>query len=421
MDPLALEKNYCAPNYAPLPVVLTRGKGVWLWDAGGNKYLDMMSAYSAVSHGHGHPRILAALTRQAEKLAVASRAFHSDQLGPFLERLCDITGLDAACPMNTGAEAVETAIKAARRWGYKVKQIPANRAQIIVAAGNFHGRTTTIVGFSDEEAYRDGFGPFTPGFVRVPFGDAAAVEHSITADTCAVLVEPIQGEAGIRVPPAGWLRQLRAICDRHEVLLILDEIQSGLGRTGQWFAWQHEGIQPDAACLGKALGGGVLPVSAFVARREIIELLTPGSHGSTFGGNPLAAAVALEALRVIEEEHLVERSAELGEFLLSGLRDCASPLIRDVRGKGLWIGVEFDPLHVWAKEVCVRLARRGILTKETHDTTVRFAPPLVIARAELEWSLEQFKLVVGELERDLALTSPPGDRRPKIAAMETHS
>jgi ornithine--oxo-acid transaminase len=402
MDPLKLEKTYCAPNYAPLPVLLTRGKGVWLWDASGNKYLDMMSAYSAVSHGHGHPRILAALTRQAEKLAVASRAFHTDQLGPFLEKLCQLTGLDAACPMNTGAEAVETAIKAARRWGYRVKKVAEGRAQIIVAGGNFHGRTTTIVGFSDEEGYRDGFGPFTPGFVRVPFGDAAAVEKAITPDTCAVLVEPIQGEAGIIVPPAGWLRQLREICDRNKVLLILDEIQSGLARTGKWFAWQHEGIQPDGVCLGKALGGGMLPVSAFVARKGVIELLTAGSHGSTFGGNALAAAVALEALRVIEDEKLVERSAELGEFLINELRAVKTPLISAVRGKGLWIGVEFDPKLVRAREICERLAKRGLLTKETHETTVRLAPPLVISKSEIEWALEQFRLVVKEVEGELA-------------------
>jgi ornithine--oxo-acid transaminase len=402
MDPLKLEKAYCAPNYAPLPVLLTRGKGVWLWDASGNKYLDMMSAYSAVSHGHGHPRILAALTRQAEKLAVASRAFHTDQLGPFLEKLCQLTGLDAACPMNTGAEAVETAIKAARRWGYRVKKVAEGRAQIIVAGGNFHGRTTTIVGFSDEEGYRDGFGPFTPGFVRVPFGDAAAVEKAITPDTCAVLVEPIQGEAGIIVPPAGWLRQLREICDRNKVLLILDEIQSGLARTGKWFAWQHEGIQPDGVCLGKALGGGMLPVSAFVARKGVIELLTAGSHGSTFGGNALAAAVALEALRVIEDEKLVERSAELGEFLINELRAVKTPLISAVRGKGLWIGVEFDPKLVRAREICERLAKRGLLTKATHETTVRLAPPLVISKSEIEWALEQFRLVVKEVEGELA-------------------
>ncbi len=420
MDPIELEQTYCAPNYAPLPVVLTRGKGVWLWDDAGNKYLDMMSAYSAVSHGHGHPRILAALSRQAEKLAVASRAFHTDQLGPFLEKLCRLTGLDAACPMNTGAEAVETAIKASRRWGYRVKKIATDRAQIIVAGGNFHGRTSTIVGFSDEESYRDGFGPFAPGFVRVSFGDAAAVEMAITSDTCAVLVEPIQGEAGILVPPAGWLRQLREICDRHNVLLILDEIQSGLGRTGQWFAWQHEGIQPDGVCLGKALGGGMLPVSAFVARKSVIELLTPGSHGSTFGGNALAAAVALEALQVIEDEHLVERSAAHGEFLIGALRAIRSSLISDVRGRGLWIGVEFDPKLVRAREVCERLARRGILTKETHDTTVRLAPPLVIARAELEWALEQFALVVREIERDVGVATQVVPSHEQAAAMRAH-
>jgi ornithine--oxo-acid transaminase len=399
MDARELEKAYCAPNYDPLPVVLNRGEGVWLWDVEGRKYLDMMSAYSAVSHGHSHPRIVNALERQARQLAVTSRAYHSDRLGPFLQKLCQVTGLDGACPMNTGAEAVETAIKCARRWGYRIKGIPADRAEIIVADGNFHGRTTTIVSFSSEEAYRDGFGPFTPGFVRVPFGDAAAVEKAITPNTCAVLIEPIQGEAGIRVPPAGWLRELREICDRHDVLLILDEIQSGLGRTGRWFAWQHENIQPDGACLGKALGGGVLPVSAFVARREVISLLGPGSHGSTFGGNALAAAVALEALQVIEDEGLVERSARLGDYLLQELRRIRSPLITDVRGKGLWIGVEFDPAYVSARQVCEQLARCGILTKETHDTVVRFAPPLIIERSELEWAIGQFTGVVRQLER----------------------
>jgi ornithine--oxo-acid transaminase len=400
MDLLELEKHYCAPNYAPLPVMLSRGKGVWLWDVNGKKYLDMMSAYSAVSHGHSHPRILAALTQQAERLAVASRAFHADTLGPFLEKLCQLTGLDMACPMNTGAEAVETAIKVVRRWGNRIKKIPADRAEIIVAGGNFHGRTTTIVGFSDDESYRDGFGPFAAGFVRVPFGDAAALEKAITPNTCAVLIEPIQGEAGIVAPPAGFLRQLREMCDRHNVLLILDEIQSGIGRTGKWFAWQHEGIQPDGVCLGKALGGGMMPVSAFVGRRTLIELLTPGSHGSTFGGNALAAAVGLEALRVIEDEKLVERSAELGEFLIEQLRSIRSPLIKEVRGKGLWIGVEFDPHRVAAREVCVRLAKRGILTKETHETTVRLAPPLIITKAELQWALDELKQVIAEFEAE---------------------
>ena len=400
MNAIDFERRYCAPNYHPLPVVIARGQGVWLWDTSGRRYLDMMAAYSAVNHGHAHPRLVAALTRQAGQLSVVSRAFHTDRLGPFLHKLCSVTGLDEACPMNTGAEAVETAIKAARRWGYKVKGIAPNRAEIIVASGNFHGRTTTIISFSDEPAYRDGFGPFTPGFVIVPFGDARAVEAAISPNTCAVLVEPIQGEAGIRVPPDGWLRQLREICTRHHVLLLLDEIQSGLGRTGRWFAWQHEGIEPDGACLGKALGGGLLPVSAFVARREVIDLLTPGSHGSTFGGNPLAAAVGLEALRVIEDEGLVERSADLGRFLMQELQSLDSPLIREIRGRGLWVGVELDPARVTGRQVCEQLMLRGVLTKETHESVVRLVPPLVITRDELRWAVEQLRDVVHTLESE---------------------
>ncbi len=398
MKAIEFERRYCAPNYHPLPVVLVRGSGAWLWDDTGRRYLDMMAAYSAVNHGHAHPRLVAALTRQAAQLSVVSRAFHTDKLGPFLEKLCSVTGLDAACPMNTGAEAVETAIKAARRWGYKVKGIERDRAQIIVASGNFHGRTTTIISFSDEPAYREGFGPFTPGFVIVPFGDARAVEAAITPNTCAVLVEPIQGEAGIRVPPEGWLRQLREICTRHRVLLLLDEIQSGLGRTGRWFAWQHEGIQPDGACVGKALGGGLVPVSAFVARREVIDVLTPGSHGSTFGGNALAAAVGLEALQVLEDEGLIERSAELGRFLMQELQILRSPLIRDIRGKGLWVGVEFDPERVTGRQVCELLMERDVLTKETHESVIRLAPPLVITREEIQWAVEQLRDVLRTLE-----------------------
>ena len=328
MKAIDLENRYSAHNYEPLPVVLARGKGAHLWDTSGRRYLDMMSAYSAASHGHGHPRILAALTAQAERLAVPSRAYYNDRLGPFLKELCELTGLDAALPMNTGAEAVETAIKAARRWGYRVKGIARDRAEIIVAAGNFHGRTTTIISFSTEPDYRDGFGPFTPGFRAVPFGDLAAVERAITPDTAAVLVEPIQGEAGIIVPPAGYLAGLRRICDAHRVLLILDEVQSGLGRTGAWFAFEHEGIRPDGVILGKALGGGVLPVSAFVATRELMDVFTPGSHGSTFGGNPLAAAVGLEALHVIREEGLVERSRDLGAHMLARLRAIDSPALK---------------------------------------------------------------------------------------------
>jgi ornithine--oxo-acid transaminase len=399
MNSVELETRYCARNYDPLPVVLARGEGAYLWDVGGRRYVDMMSAYSAASLGHGHPRILAVLTAQARRLAVPSRAYYNDRLGPFLEKLCACTGLDAALPMNTGAEAAETAIKAVRRWGYRIKGVPRDRAEIIVAHGNFHGRTTTIIGFSSEAEYREGFGPFTPGFRAVPFGDVATVERAMTPNTVAVLVEPIQGEAGIIVPPAGWLAGLRRLCDAHRVLLVLDEVQSGLGRTGAWFAFQHEDIKPDGLLLGKALGGGVLPVSAFVAKREVMAVFTPGSHGSTFGGNALAAAVAREALRVIDEERLVERSRVLGAHMLERLRAIRSPALKDVRGRGLWAGAEIDPTFAGARAACERLAAKGVLSKETHDTVVRFAPPLVIARADLDWALDRFEEVVHELER----------------------
>jgi ornithine aminotransferase len=394
MDATELEARYGARNYHPIPVILTRGEGVWLFDRHGKRHLDMMSAYSAVSAGHAHPRLVARLTEQAGRLAVPSRAYHSDRLGPLLQRLAELTGLDKVLPMNTGAEAVETAIKAARRWGYRVKHIPADRAEIIVAAGNFHGRTTTIVGFSTEPDYRDGFGPFTPGFVTVEFGDSAAVEAAITPDTAAVLIEPIQGEAGIVLPPAGYLRRLREICDRHHVLLVLDEVQSGLGRTGCWFAYEHEGIRPDLLILGKALGGGLLPVSALVGRAEIMDLFTPGSHGSTFGGNPLAAAVALEALQLIEDEQLVARSAVLGRYLRDRLSAIRSPLVAAVRGIGLWVGLELAPEFCSARTLCEALAERGVLSKETHDTVVRFAPPLTITRAELDWGLSIVEQVI---------------------------
>jgi ornithine--oxo-acid transaminase len=398
MGPIELEALYSAANYHPLPVVLASGQGAYLWDVEGRRYIDMMSAYSAVSHGHGHPRILAALTDQAHRLAVASRAFHSDRLGPFLEKLCAVTGLAKALPMNTGAEAVETAIKAARRWGYKVKGIAPDRAEIIVAEGNFHGRTTTIVGFSSEPDYRDGFGPFTPGFVTVPFGDLAAVERAITPDTAAVLVEPIQGEAGIILPPAGYLAGLRRVCDARNVLLIFDEVQSGLGRTGKWFAFQHEDAVPDGLILGKALGGGVLPVSALVGTRALMDVFTPGSHGSTFGGNALAAAVGLEALRVMEDEGLVERSHVLGEHMMARLAAIRSPVLRAVRGRGLWVGAEIDPRFASAREACEHLLAKRVLSKETHDTVVRLAPPLVIAREDLDWALDRFEEVLAELE-----------------------
>jgi ornithine--oxo-acid transaminase len=397
MNPIELEARHSARNYDPLPVVLARGEGAYLWDTAGRCYVDMMSAYSAASHGHAHPRILAALATQAGRLAVSSRAFYNDRLGPFLAELCEVTGLDAALPMNTGAEAVETAIKAARRWGYRIKGVRRDRAEIIVAEGNFHGRTTTIVGFSSEPEYRDGFGPFTPGFRTVPFGDLSAMERAITPDTVAVLVEPIQGEAGIVVPPEGWLAGVRRLCDAHGILLILDEVQSGLGRTGAWFAFEHEKIRPDGLILGKALGGGVLPVSAFVAKREVMDVFTPGSHGSTFGGNALAAVVGLEALRVIREEGLVERSRVLGQHMLSRLQAMRSPAVRAVRGRGLWAGMEIDPAVATAREACERLLRKGVLSKETHGTVVRLAPPLVIARHDLDWALDRLEEVIDEL------------------------
>jgi ornithine--oxo-acid transaminase len=353
----------------------------------------MMSAYSAVSLGHSHPRILNAMMEQASRLAVTSRAYHTEVLGPFLERLVQISGLDMALPMNTGAEAVETAIKAARRWGYQVKGIARDRAEIIVAENNFHGRTTTIVGFSSDESYREGFGPFAGGFRPVPFGDASAVEAAITQNTCAVLIESIQGEAGIVVPPEGYLKDLRALCDRHNVLLILDEVQSGLGRTGRWFAHQHEGIKPDGLILGKALGGGVYPVSAFVGTRDVMRLFNPGSHGSTFGGNALAARIGLEALAVIEEERLVERSAEMGHYLLERLRAMRSNIVTDVRGRGLWVGVEVDANVASARTVCDALLQNGVLSKDTHGTVLRFAPPLTITRDEIDWGMERIERV----------------------------
>jgi ornithine--oxo-acid transaminase len=399
MNEIELEARYCAHNYEPLPVVLARGQGARLWDTGGRPYVDMMSAYSAASHGHSHPRILAALEKQARRLAVPSRAYYNDRLGPFLAELCRLTALDAALPMNTGAEAVETAIKAARRWAYQIKGIPQNRAEIIVANGNFHGRTTTIISFSTEPDYRDGFGPFTPGFRSVPFGDLAAVEQAITPETAAVLIEPIQGEAGIIVPPAGWLKGVRELCNAHDVLLILDEVQSGLGRTGAWFAFEHEGIRPDGIVVGKALGGGVLPVSAFVARREVMDVFTPGSHGSTFGGNPLAAAVGLEALRVIHDEGLVERSRVLGQHMLTRLAAIKSPVVKAVRGRGLWAAAEIDSRVATAREVCERLLAKGVLSKETHKTVVRLAPPLVISANDLDWALDRLIDVIHELER----------------------
>jgi ornithine--oxo-acid transaminase len=391
------ERRYGARNYEPLPVVMAHGEGVWLWDEHGRRYLDMLSAYSAVSHGHAHPRIVQALIAQAQRLAVTSRAVHTDKLPALLERLAALTGLDRALPVNTGLEAVETALKAARKWGYRVKGIPDGKAEIIACENNFHGRSITIVGFSSDPQYGDGFGPFAPGFKLIPFGDAAALEAAITPDTAAFLVEPIQGEGGIVVPPEGYLAECARICRKHRVLLLVDEIQTGMGRTGKFLACEHEGVRPDGVMLGKALGGGMLPVSAFVATDEVMQVFRPGDHGSTFGGNPLAAAVALEALEVLFAERLIERSAELGEYLLAQLRTIRSPLIREVRGKGLFIGLEVDARRTDARAVVDRLLARGLLSKDTHGTVVRFAPPLPIGKDEIDWAVEQVRAVFDEL------------------------
>ena len=385
---ITLENIYAASNYQPLPVVLSRGEGVWLWDDAGKRYLDMMSAYSAVSFGHSNPVLLDVLVQQASRLAVTSRAFHTDKLGPFLARICEVTGLDQALPMNTGAEAVETAIKAARKWAYAVKGVERDCAEIIVCAGNFAGRTTTIVGFSSEAQYRDGFGPFAGGFTAEPFGDHAALEAAITPNTAAFLVEPVQGEAGIIVPPAGYLARCAEICKRHNVLLICDEVQTGMGRTGADFAFQHDGIRPDAITLGKALGGGFLPVSAFVATLDVMQVFKPGDHGSTFGGNPLGAAVGLAAIDYLIDNSLSARAAEMGAYLLKHLRGIDSPLITAVRGKGLFVGVEVDPKRVTARAVCEALLRHGVLSKDTHGTVIRFAPALTIGRGELDMAVD---------------------------------
>lgn len=398
MTATELERRYSARNYLPLPVELTRGDGVYLWDVNGRRYIDMMSAYSAVSFGHSRPELVSVLVEQASRLAVTSRAFHTDRLGPFLARLCEITRLDRALPMNTGAEAVETAIKAARKWAYKVKGVPENQAEIIVCAGNFAGRTTTIVGFSSEDQYRDGFGPFSPGFRHVRFGDASDLERAITPHTAAFIVEPVQGEAGIVVPPHGYLSACAEICKRHDVLLICDEVQTGLGRTGRVLASDHEDVRPDGITLGKALGGGLLAVSAFVARNEVMDVFNPGDHGSTFGGNPLAAAVGLAALDLLIDENLSENAERMGDYLLRRLQSIDSGLISDVRGKGLLIGVEFAPEQVSARAVCEKLLEHGVLSKDTHGTVVRFAPPLTITRSQVDEALSGIVRAIEAIE-----------------------
>ncbi len=395
---IELENAYCAQNYHPLPVVLSRGEGVYVWDDQGRRYLDMMSAYSAVSHGHAHPRLVQTLARQAGELSIVSRAFHTDKLGPFLQRVCELTGQDRALPMNTGAEAVETGLKAARKWAYTVKGVERDKAEIIVCRNNFHGRTITIVGMSDDESYREGFGPFPPGFRLVDFGDAEALEASITANTAAFLVEPMQGEGGIVIPPPGYLATCQEICRRHNVLLICDEIQTGLGRTGRFLASEHDGVVPDGLILGKALGGGILPVSMFLARRDVMDVFRPGDHGSTFGGNPLAAAVALEALNIIVDDDLPARSESMGAFLLEELRRIDSPLVKEIRGKGLFVGLEIDPAKGSAREVVERLMQKGLLSKETHETVVRLAPPLSISRDELRWAVARIGEVLAEMD-----------------------
>ena len=389
-DYVVLEREHGADNYKPLDVVLTRGEGAYVWDVEGKRYLDCLSAYSAVSQGHCHPRILAALTAQASRLTLTSRAFRNDQLAPFLAELCALTRSHKALLMNSGAEAVETALKVARKWGYQVKGVPANRAEIIVCSENFHGRTIAVVGFSSDPGSRENFGPFAPGFVTVPFGDAAALERAITPNTVAVLAEPIQGEAGVVIPPAGYLRRMRELCSANNVLMMLDEIQTGLGRTGRLLAEEHEGVEADVTLIGKALGGGFYPVSAMLADREVLGVLKPGEHGSTFGGNPLACAVAREALRVLIEERLVENSALIGSRLLASLRELVGDRVEDVRGRGLMIAVELHHDSGGARRVCQALAARGLLAKETHEHTIRIAPPLIIGAGEADWIAEQF-------------------------------
>ena len=383
---IELEEKYGAHNYHPLDVVIARAEGVWVYDVDGNRYLDCLASYSAVNQGHCHPRILAALMEQAHKVTLTSRAFRNDQLPLLCKELHDLTGYEMSLPMNSGAEAVETAVKAARKWGYKVKGIPDGQAEIIVCANNFHGRTTTVVSFSSDPQYRDGFGPFTPGFKIIPFGDALALQEAITPNTCAFLVEPIQGEAGIMIPPAGFLKQAAEICRENNVLLIADEIQAGLGRTGKLFAFEHEGIRPNAVIIGKALAGGFYPVSAVLASKEVLGVFHAGDHGSTFGGNPLGCAVARAALRVLIEENLISRSAELGGYFLAQLSGLRIPHIKEVRCKGLWIGVE---LNKPARPFCEALKELGMLCKETHDVVIRIAPPLVITREEIDWAVER--------------------------------
>ncbi len=387
-DYIELEDKYGAKNYKPLDVVLTEGKGVWVWDVEGKKYLDCLSAYSALNQGHCHPRIVEAMLEQAQKLALTSRAFRNDKLGLFYKKLVDLTGYQRVLPMNSGAEAVESAIKIARKWAYVTKGVPKYEAEIIVAAGNFHGRTVTIVSFSTEDFYREAFGPFTPGFKIVTYGNIEEMKAAITPNTAAVMLEPIQGENGVIIPPDGYLKAVAELCKENNVLFIADEIQTGLCRTGKWFAAQHEGVRPDVTIIGKALSGGMYPISAVLADDPVLGLFLPGEHGSTFGGSPLAAAVAVAALEVLDEEHLAERANELGNYFMSKLREIDAPMVKEIRGRGLLIGVELYPEAGGTRRYCEMLQEAGILAKETHDHVIRFAPPLIIEKETLDWAIE---------------------------------
>ncbi|HHW01980.1 MAG TPA: ornithine--oxo-acid transaminase [Thermoanaerobacterales bacterium] len=387
-----LTEKYSAHNYHPLPIVISKAEGIWVEDPDGNKYMDMLSAYSAVNQGHRHPKIIAALKEQADRVTLTSRAFHNDKFGPWCKKVCDITGKNMVLPMNTGAEAVETAIKAARRWAYDVKKVPDDQAEIIVCAGNFHGRTTTIISFSSDKDYKRGFGPFTPGFKIIPYGDIEALKSAITTNTAAFLVEPIQGEGGIKIPKEGFLKEAYELCKNNKVLFMADEIQTGLGRTGKLFACDWENVVPDVYILGKALGGGVVPISAVASDAEILGVFEPGSHGSTFGGNPLACACSIAALEVIEEESLVQKSLEMGEYFISKLKEIKNPSIKEIRGKGLLIGIEMDKV---VRPYCEKLMELGLLCKDTHENVIRFAPPLIIKKEEIDWAMEKIKAVLG--------------------------
>jgi len=393
-DYIALEEEFGAHNYHPLDVILTRGSGIWVWDVEGNKYLDFLSSYSAVNQGHCHPKIVAALIEQAQKLTLVSRAFRNDQLGPLYRELCEMTNSHMVLPMNSGAEAVESCIKAVRKWGYKVKGVPHDQAEIIVCANNFHGRTITIVGFSTEQQYKDGYGPYTGGFKVIPFGDSAAFEQAITPNTVAILLEPIQGEGGIIIPRPGYLRDVRQICDDKGVVMITDEIQTGLGRTGKLLAEEYDGVEADLTLIGKALSGGLYPISAVLSNKEVLGVFQPGDHGSTYGGNPLACAVARAALKVLVEEKMIENSAKMGEYFIEKLKQINSPHIKEVRGRGLLIGIELNTAAGGARRFCDMLKNKNLLCKETHENVIRFAPPLIIAQPDIDWALERIQDVL---------------------------